>query len=68
MLVADFASDFEVFSIGVGAGRALNRRFALQAAYVHQVLGRETSNQAFQLQLQYLWGEDKGRKGVMTEQ
>jgi hypothetical protein len=64
-LVVDFSNDFEVFSLGLGVGRALNRRFALQAAYVHQTLGRETFIQAFNLQLQYLWGEDKGRKGVL---
>ena len=67
-LVVDFAGDFEVFALGLGAGRALNRRLSIQAAYVHQALGRETFNQAFNPQLQYLGGEDKGRKGVLKKQ
>jgi len=60
-LVFDLESDFNVFSFGLGAGRALNRRFSLQAAYVQHISGRETFNRGFTIGLNYLWGTNKAQ-------
>jgi len=61
-LVIDLNADFEVFSFGLGAGRALNRRFSLQAAYVQRIAGRETFNQGFTIGLNYLFGSNKAKR------
>lgn len=55
----NFNQDFNVFSIGLGVGRAISRSFALSGAYVHRVAGRKTFNQAFNIQLQYIFGQRK---------
>jgi hypothetical protein len=41
--------DFNIFSLGLGAGRALNRRLLIQGGYVHHIAGRETFNRALQI-------------------
>jgi hypothetical protein len=51
--------DFNLFSLGVGVGRALNRRLAIQGGYVHYVAGERTFNQAFVVGASFIWGEEK---------
>jgi hypothetical protein len=58
----NFNQNFNIFSLGVGAGRALNRRFLIQGGYLHHIAGEETFSQGFQISLVYLWGKDKGSK------
>jgi len=53
--------DFNIFSLGLGAGRALNRRLLIQGGYVHHIAGRETFNRALQIGITYLWGKDKSK-------
>ena len=57
----DFAHEFDVFSFGIGAGRALTKHFAVQGAYVQHISGQKTFNRGFTVGLNYLWGENKGR-------
>ena len=61
-LLIDLNADFEVFAFGLGAGRALNRRLSIQAAYVQHISGRETFNQGFTIGLNYLWGTNKAKR------
>jgi hypothetical protein len=51
--------DFNVFSLGVGAGRALSKKFLISGGYVHRVAGQETFKQAFTVQLGFVFGERK---------
>ena len=51
--------DVHFFSLGIGAGRALTRRFAFVGAYSHHLIGSKTFNQAFTVGLQFIWGEEK---------
>ena len=53
--------DFNIFSLGLGAGRALNRRLLIQGGCVHHIAGRETFNRALQIGITYLWGKDKSK-------
>lgn len=57
--VFNFNQDYNLFSLGVGVGRALNRNFAISAGYVHHVAGRETFNQVVAIQLSVLLGKRK---------
>jgi hypothetical protein len=57
--VWNMEQDFNIFSIALGAGRALNRRLSLQGAYVQRVAGEETFSRGFTLGFNYLWGKDK---------
>ena len=57
----NFNQDFNVFSLGLGAGRALSQSFALHGACVYQIAGEETFNQAVTVQLQYIFGQRKDR-------
>ncbi len=59
--VFNLNQDFNFFSLGVGAGRALNRRLLIQGGYVHHVAGRETFNRGLQIGITYLWGKDKSK-------
>ncbi len=59
-LFFDLEQDFDVFSLGLAAGRALNRRFALQVGYVQHMTGEQTFNRGFQVGLNFLWGKDQG--------
>ncbi len=59
--VFNLNQDFNIFSLGLGAGRALNRRFLIQGGYVHHIAGRETFNRALQIGITYLWGKDKSK-------
>ncbi len=59
--VFNLNQDFNLFSLGLGAGRALNRRFLIQGGYVHHIAGRETFNRALQIGITYLWGKDKSK-------
>ncbi len=56
-LVLNFNQDFNFFSLGLGGGRAISKSFALSGAYVHHLAGRLTFNQAFTIQLTYLFGQ-----------
>ncbi len=47
--VFNLNQDFNIFSLGVGAGRALNRRFLIQGGYVQHIAGRETFNRGLQI-------------------
>jgi len=57
----DFAHEFDVFSFGVGGGRALTKHFAIQGAYVQYISGQKTFSRGFSIGLDYLFGENKGR-------
>jgi len=59
--VFNLNQDFNLFSLGLGAGRALNRRFLIQGGYVHHIAGRETFNRALQIGITYLLGKDKSK-------
>jgi len=59
--VFNLNQDFNLFSLGLGAGRALNRRFLIQGGYVHHIAGRETFNRALQIGITYLWGKDESK-------
>jgi hypothetical protein len=59
-LFVDVKRDQTVFSFGVGAGRAMTRRLALQASYVQYILGSKTFSRGFQLGLNYFWGPNRG--------
>ncbi|MCH6570078.1 MAG: hypothetical protein IH794_08215 [Acidobacteria bacterium] len=59
--VFNLNQDFNIFSLGLGAGRALNRRFLIQGGYVQHIAGRETFNRALQIGITYLWGKDKSK-------
>lgn len=58
-LSLDLHQDFNVLSIGVGGGRALTRRLAVQVGYIEHLAGRETFSRGFVFGLTYLWGENK---------
>ncbi len=60
-LIVDVKRDQTVFTFGIGAGRAMSRRLALQASYVQYILGTETFSRGFQLGLNYFWGPNRGR-------
>jgi hypothetical protein len=57
----DLEQDFNVFSVGFGIGRALNRQLAFDVAYVQKVSGQETFSRGFKFGLKFLWGRDHGR-------
>jgi len=59
--VFNLNQNFNIFSLGLGAGRALNRRFLIQGGYVQHIAGRETFNRALQIGITYLWGKDKSK-------
>ena len=59
--VFNLNQDFNFFSLGLGAGRALNRRLLIQGGYVHHIAGRATFNRALQIGITYLWGKDKSK-------
>ncbi len=59
--VFNLNQDFNIFSLGLGAGRALNRRLLIQGGYVHHIAGRETFNRALQIGITYLWGTDRSK-------
>ena len=59
--VFNLNQDFNIFSLGLGAGRALNRRLLIQGGYVHHIAGRETFNRALQIGITYLWGKDRSK-------
>jgi hypothetical protein len=60
----DLNKDFNVFSLGVGMGRALNRRLLVNGGYVHYVAGERTFNQAFVVGLSFIWGDEKVKPEV----
>lgn len=57
--VFNFNQDLNFFTLGVGAGRALNKRVAIVGGYVHSVAGQRTFNQAFTVGLSFLLGPDQ---------
>ena len=61
-LVIDLEGDFNIFSLGLGAGRALNRRLLIQGGYVQYVAGEKTFNRGFTVGVTWLWGKDQGRR------
>ena len=58
--------DFNLFTLGVGAGRALNRRLMVTGGYVHYVAGRRTFNQAFVVGISFIWGKEKVKPEVRS--
>ncbi len=58
--VRDLENDFNVFSLGLGAGWALNRRLSLQGGYIERVSGEETFDRGFTVGITYLWGRNQG--------
>ena len=57
----DLEQEFDVFSFGLGIGRALNRQLAFDIAYVEHIFGQETFIRGVQFGLKILWGRDHGR-------
>ena len=55
--VLNLNQDFNLFSLGVGVGRALTRNVALSGAYVHHLAGRKTFNQVFTFKVSFVFGE-----------
>ena len=51
----DVQRDATAFTLGLGLGRAINRRLAWQAAYVQHAFGSETVSRGFQIGLNYLF-------------
>ena len=62
----DLNEEFNVFSLGVGVGRALNRRLLVNGGYVHYVAGKRTFNQAFVVGLSFIWGDEKVKPQVQN--
>jgi len=60
----DLNEDFNVFSLGAGVGRALNRRLLVTGGYVHYVAGERTFNQALVVGLSFIWGDEKVKPEV----
>ncbi len=56
--------DFNLFWLGVGVGRALNRRLLVTGGYVHYVAGKRTFNQAFVVGISFIWGKEKVKPQV----
>jgi hypothetical protein len=54
-------SKAEVFSLGLGGGRAISKRFSLQGGYIQYVAGRRTFNRGYTIGLTYLMGDDKSK-------
>jgi hypothetical protein len=50
---------FNLFTLGLGIGRALSRRVAISGGYVHYVAGQREINQAFTIGLSFLVGPDQ---------
>ncbi len=57
--IRDWEHDFNVFSLGLGAGWVLNRRLSLQGGFVERVSGKETFDRGFSVGITYLWGKNK---------
>ena len=57
--VFNLNQDFNLFSLGLGVGRALNRKFLISGGYVHHIAGQQTFNQAFTVTLGFIFGERK---------
>ena len=57
--VLNLEQDFNIFSVALGGGRALNRRLSLQGGYVQRVAGKETFSRGFTVGITYLWGTNK---------
>jgi hypothetical protein len=55
----DLNQDFTMFALGVGVGRALNRRLMVTAGYQRYAAGRKTFNQAFVVGFSFIWGKEK---------
>ena len=55
---------FNLFALGVGVGRALNKNLAISGGYVHHLAGEETFNQAFSIRLSFLFGEEKTKRSA----
>ena len=60
-LVFNFNQDFNLFSLGVAAGRALNKNFLISGGYVHHIAGRQSFNQACSVTLSFIFGERKDK-------
>ncbi len=59
VFVFDLEQDTNLFSLGLGGGRAITRNFAWSAAYLHYVAGSQTFSQAFSFGLSFIWGEER---------
>ena len=57
----DIHKDFDLFSLGVGGGRALNPRLSIQGVYLQHVSGQKTFSRGFQVGLTYLFGSKKDK-------
>jgi hypothetical protein len=60
----DLNEDFNVFSLGAGVGRALNRRLLVTGGYVRYVAGDRTFNQALVVGVSFIWGDEKVKPEV----
>ncbi len=60
-LFMDVKRDLTAFTFGIGVGRAMTRKLALQGSYVQFVSGSATISRGFQVGLNYLWGPNRGR-------
>ncbi len=57
--VFNLNQSFNIFSLGVGVGRALNPRVAVSGSYLQRVAGRETFNRELSFQVSFLFGARK---------
>ena len=55
----NFNQDFNFFTLGLGVGRALTKRFAIQGGYVNYVAGERTFNRAITIGFSYIFGAEK---------
>ena len=55
----DFEHDTNFFSIAVGVGRALTKKFAWGAGYIQHVVGTQTFSRGFTCSLNFIWGDEK---------
>lgn len=58
----DIHEDFRVFSLGVGAGRAVTKNLVFEAGYVYRAAGRTTFTHGFSAGLRFIWGKEKVKK------
>jgi hypothetical protein len=58
----NFNQDFNFFTLGLGVGRALTNRFAIQGGYVNHVAGEKTFNRAITIGFSYIFGAEKVKR------
>ena len=60
----DFTQGSNTFFLGIGVGRALNRRFAMDGGYFHHLAGTKLFKRSVFIRLSFLIGEAKKKETV----